>query len=482
MKKRNPVWFVTAALGGFLLAFNACTLSMLLALCEGAGMTGVELLGLILMIGGTVVGSILAGWSADLLGRRTALIVGGFLYAFAPLGWLFCSRFSFSSVFMSCLILSFVGGLSLGFSAVAGLLYIGELAPAPDRGRMSGMFQFSILLGACIAFFFGELLTFVAPILSIIYAGMCFRLPESPRWLIDRRRNRTRALQALQRIEPDLPPEKLEAQVNEITGAAAQEDALSGWLWPWRWRISILLVVAFLNQLLFINTTYFVYPFVFRPGAYLGSPPFPHSLSVNINTAAHVLSIDSVFSLAPLVFQPHDLPGNSSFLGFLSVVITALIFTFTGAHLSDRVGRRYLLYLGISGGILSQGLAAWAFFTNHQVLIPGCTFLSIASYFIGQGTVMGALLVAVFPTRYRGRGLALGCMAYWVLIGLLFRFCPSLLSISLPGDLYLLSFGLMVAQLVWVKFMAPETKGLSLEEINSTRLPKATRIPHWIGR
>jgi sugar porter (SP) family MFS transporter len=257
---------------------------------------------------------------------------------------------------------------------------------------------------------------------------MCFGLPESPRWLIGRRGDRAAGLAVLRLIEPNLPAAKLEAHADEIVAAARSEQTTASHFWTWRLRVPILLAffVAFFNQLSGIN---------------------------------------AVLYFAPRIFEMTGLGKEAALLQSVGIGVTNLVFTFVGLWLIDRLGRRTLLYIGSFGYIASLGLTAWAFFTQHYGIVPICIFAFIAAHAIGQGTVIWVLISEIFPNRHRAEGQALGSFTHWIFAALLTTFFPKMVTAFAPGYVFLFFCGMMVLQLVWVKLMVPETKGVPLEEM-----------------
>jgi MFS family permease len=149
----------------------------------------------------------------------------------------------------------------------------------------------------------------------------------------------------------------------------------------------------------------------------------------------------------------------------VGIGVTNLLFTFVGLWLIDRLGRRTLLYLGSFGYILSLGLTSWAFFTGHFSIVPACIFAFIAAHAVGQGAVIWVLISEIFPNRHRAHGQALGSLTHWTFAALLTTFFPSMVTAFAPGYVFLFFCGMMMLQLLWVKLMVPETKGVPLEEI-----------------
>jgi len=97
--------------------------------------------------------------------------------------------------------------------------------------------------------------------------------------------------------------------------------------------------------------------------------------------------------------------------------------------------------------------------------VPACIFAFIAAHAIGQGAVIWVFIAEIFPNRHRAEGQALGSFTHWIFAALLTTFFPKMVSVFAPGYVFVLFCGMMVLQLLWVKFMVPETKGIPLEEM-----------------
>ena len=436
MNSRLIRWSVVSALAGFLFGFDTVVISgaeqKIQALWGlSAGMHGLAM-GAALY--GTVLGSLCGGWPTDRFGRKPTLLFIGVLYVLSAFG---CAFADGVGVFI---LARFLGGLGIGISTVTSPLYISEIAPPAYRGRLAGMFQFNIVFGILVSFASNAIIARIggedawrwmlgiAAVPSVVYAVMCFGLPESPRWLIGRKGDRAGGLAVLRLIEPELPPAKLEAYADQIAAAARSEETTVSQFWTWRLRVPILLafLVAFFNQLSGIN---------------------------------------AVLYFAPRIFEMTGLGKEAALLQSVGIGVTNLVFTFVGLWLIDRLGRRTLLYIGSFGYIASLGLTAWAFFTQHYGIVPICIFAFIAAHAIGQGTVIWVLISEIFPNRHRAEGQALGSFTHWIFAALLTTFFPKMVTAFAPGYVFLVFCFMMVLQLVWVKFMVPETKGRSLEEI-----------------
>ena len=450
MKARIFFWSITSALAGFLFGFDTVVIS-------GAEQTIQKLWGLSaglhgLAMGaalyGTVLGSLLGSWPTDKFGRKPTLLFIGLLYVISAVG---CAFANGVGMFIAARV---IGGLGIGISTVAAPLYISEIAPPAYRGRLAGMFQFNIVFGIVVAFLsnaviaklggdatkIGGMDTWrwmlgIAALPSAIYFVMAFGLPESPRWLLSRKGDRAAGLAVLKLIEPELPSVKLEAHADELMAAACSEKAVASNFWSWRLRIPIFLafLVAFFNQLSGIN---------------------------------------AILYFAPRIFELTGLGEKAALLQSVGIGITNLIFTFVGLWLIDRLGRRTLLFIGSFGYIASLGLTAWAFFTQHYALVPACIFAFIAAHAVGQGAVIWVLISEIFPNRHRAQGQTLGSATHWVFAALLTTVFPIMVKWSganeVPqraGYIFLFFCFMMVLQLVWVKTAVPETKGISLEDM-----------------
>jgi len=381
---------------------------------------------------GTVLGSLLGSWPTDRYGRKPTLTAIGILYLISAVGSAYAwDVYSFIAA-------RFVGGIGIGISTVVAPLYISEISPPAYRGRLAGMFQFNIVFGIIVAYLSNYLLKDtganawrwmlgVAAFPSLIYTLSCFGLPESPRWLLGRKHDRAEGLRVLQLIMSDRPPAEVDALADEIL-AASREKIETGPFWTRRMRRPILLAVliAFFNQLSGIN---------------------------------------AVLYFAPRIFSLTGLGAKAALLQSVGIGITNLVFTFIGIWMIDRFGRRTLLYIGSFGYILSLGLTSWAFFTGHYTIVPACIFAFIASHAVGQGAVIWVFISEIFPNRHRAAGQSLGSFTHWLFAALLTSFFPSMVTAFPPGYVFLVFCSMMVLQLIWVRLMVPETKGVSLEEI-----------------
>jgi sugar porter (SP) family MFS transporter len=441
MKRGIFFWSLTSALAGFLFGFDTVVISgaeqtiqalwSLSPASHGVAMASA--------LYGTVLGSLLGSWPTDRFGRRPTLLwIGVFYFVSAVWSGLATGVNSF-------IMARFIGGLGVGISTVAAPLYIAEIAPPEWRGRLAGMFQFNIVFGILAAFVSNALLgnigenawrwmLGVEAVPALIYAVLCLTIPESPRWLIARKGDRAAGLAVLRRISPEAPPAAIEATANAIQASAGEQNLRTRfWTRGLRVPIQLAFLVAFFNQLSGIN---------------------------------------AVLYFAPRIFEMAGLGAQAARLQSIGIGITNLVFTFVGLWLIDRLGRRPLLFIGSFGYIFSLGLTSWAFFTGHHAIVPACIFAFIAAHAVGQGAVIWVLISEIFPTRHRAEGQALGSFTHWAFAALLTTFFPKMVTVFLPGQVFLFFSVMMAIQLLWVALMVPETKGVPLEEMQK-RLGRA---------
>jgi len=434
MNARIFFWSLTSALAGFLFGFDTVVISGAEKTIQSLWGLSPQLHGVAMgaALYGTVLGSLIAGWPADKFGRKATLLWIGVLYLIGAAGSALATNVAMF------IVARFIGGLGIGISTVVAPMYISEIAPPKQRGRLTGMFQFNIVFGILIAFVSNSLLAGVganawrwmlgvAAFPSLLYALFCFGLPESPRWLLSRRGDRTKAIQVLHKIEPECSESEIAEQADEIA-AASTAQVSSGNFWTMKLRKPILLafLIAAFNQLSGIN---------------------------------------AILYFAPRIFELTGLGTKAALLQSIGIGITNLVFTFVGLWLIDRLGRRTLLYIGSFGYIASLGFVTWAFFNQVYSIVPVCIFAFIAAHAIGQGTVIWVFISEIFPNRHRAEGQTLGSSTHWIFAALITTIFPTLVAKFPPGYIFSFFVAMMILQLIWVKMMVPETKGVPLEQI-----------------
>ncbi|TWT99530.1 D-xylose-proton symporter [Botrimarina colliarenosi] len=427
---------LVASLGGFLFGFDTAVISGAEQTIQSLWSLSDTLHGLAMSaaLWGTVLGALAGSVPTDRWGRKPTLFWIGVLY-FVSAVWS-----AFAGDVGSFMAARFIGGVGVGVSTVAAPLYIAEISPPGLRGRLTGMFQFNIVFGILIAFvsnyFMKQIgddswrwMLGVEAIPALLYTVLTATIPESPRWLIGFRADREGALTGLARLNPGATAAETAALVDEIEAAAVAEESVTGgsrFAGTLTKPLLLAFLVAFFNQLSGIN---------------------------------------AILYFAPRIFEMAGLGDRAALLQSVGIGLTNLVFTFVGLALIDRLGRRTLLLIGSFGYILSLGLCSWAFFNDVGSIVPACLFAFIASHAVGQGAVIWVFISEIFPNEHRALGNSVGSGTHWVFAALLTAFFPRLVTAFAPGTVFAFFCGMMVLQLIWVLTMVPETKGVSLEEI-----------------
>lgn len=433
-------WSLTSALAGFLFGFDTVVISGAEQTIQklwglGDGLHGVAMAAALY---GTVLGSLVGGWPTEKLGRRQTLLWIGIFYFVSAIGS------ALAPDVYSFIAFRFFGGLGVGVSTVAAPLFISEIAPPDKRGRLAGMFQFNIVFGILIAFASNALIKGIdhdwrwmlgiEALPALIYTTFCFTLPESPRWLIGRRHDRAAGVAVLRQGNPTASDEALDQLASDIEHHyASSQTGSKRPFWSSRLRVPILLafLISFFNQLSGIN---------------------------------------AILYFAPRIFEQTGMGERSALLQSVGIGVTNLIFTFVGLWLIDRLGRRTLLFIGSFGYIASLGLCSIAFYTGNVTIVPACIFAFIAAHAVGQGAVIWVFISEIFPNDQRASGQALGSFTHWIFAAALTTAFPAMVGAFHPGTVFLFFTFMMVLQLIWVKLMVPETKGVPLEELQDRLL------------
>ncbi len=431
---RIVMWSITAALAGFLFGFDVVVISgadkKLQALWQSSdAFHGAVVMGMALW--GTVIGAIFGGIPTNKFGRKKTLLAIGVLYALSAIGTALSTDPYMFAFFR------FMGGLGVGASTIAAPAYISEIAPAKDRGRLVSLYQFNIVLGILVAFLSNYLLSGIGDndwrwmlgvqaIPATIYTLCVFSIPESPRWLVSKNKIEE-AKKVMKVVSPDQDSDTLIAQMEDDQADSPKENIF---MKKYRFPLMLAFLVAFFNQMSGINA--FLY-------------------------------------YAPRIFGEAGLGEKTALLSSIGIGIVNMVFTLVGVNLIDKVGRKTLMFIGSIGYIISLSLVSMAFYFHWSGLaIPIFLFLFIASHAIGQGTVIWVFISEIFPNHLRASGQAFGSTTHWVLAAIIPSLIPTLFSTIGAGTVFLIFTIAMVFQLLFVIFMMPETKGVSLEKLSKT--------------
>jgi MFS transporter, SP family, xylose:H+ symportor len=438
-----------AAVAGFLFGFDTVVISGTTdMLVQYFHLTNSIMLGLTVSSApiGTIVGSLLAGKPAEWLGRKPVLVWLAVLYFVSALG---CG---FAWSWPALLAFRFVGGLAIGGASVVAPLYIAEISPPHIRGRLVAINQLNIVAGLVVAYFSNYAIAAWMPndpsmwrwmfgmvaVPSAFFLLLLQPIPESPRWLVKRHR-RGEALTVLQRLGNEDAPRVLQEIVeslHEETVSADEPFFQRKYMRP----ILLAFMVATFNQLSGINTILY------------------YSKHIFIMAGA----------------------GQTSALAQSVIIgLTNLTFTLVGMSVIDHFGRRKLLLVGAAGLTVCLSVTASAFWISDQIAaglvsqsyqqIVGWTVLGsligfIAFFAFSSGAVIWVFISEIFPNRVRARGQALGSCTHWFWCAILTLAFPSVVEQSKAASFAFFA-AMMLLQLILVWRFLPETKRVSLEEM-----------------
>ena len=185
-----------------------------------------------------------------------------------------------------------------------------------------------------------------------------------------------------------------------------------------------------------------------------------------------ISGINFILYYAPEILERAGLASKDSLASSIALGGTNLVFTFVGLYLIDRLGRKTLLLLGSLGYIVSLGMVAWCFSTGASAgLMLAFLLLFIAAHAIGQGTVIWVFISEIFPNKVRAMGQSFGASIHWVFAAVITLLTPVFLDSTNgifkdnPWPIFAFFAFMMFLQLLWVLIKVPETKGVSLEDL-----------------
>ena len=435
MGKQNlNYWVITVALAGFLFGFDTIVISGADQPIQKLWNTGEWFHGMFIMsmaLWGTVVGALFGGVVCDKFGRKSTLFWIGLLYLISALGSGLAPDPYFFSFFR------FLGGLGVGASSVAAPIYISEIAPAKDRGRLVATYQFNIVFGIFIAFFSNYLIGSymgenawrwmlgVEAIPAAIYCLLVLGVPNSPRWLLLKRNDEVKAKSILKQLDPLANIEKrIESIKNSVQ--KTKENFFSS---RYRKPITLAFLLAFFNQ---------------------------------------VSGINFVLYYSPRIFETAGIDQSNTLIASIPIGAVNLIFTLLGMYLIDKMGRKQLMTIGSIGYIVTLLGVAWSFYSGAEgALVVFFISAFVGAHAIGQGAVIWVFISEIFPNSVRANGMSWGSSTHWVLAAIITMITPAVLAAFSPVTIFLFFAFMMLLQLIWVLTMMPETKGKVLEDLEA---------------
>jgi SP family arabinose:H+ symporter-like MFS transporter len=424
---------IVAALGGLLFGFDTAVIAGATGALSAAYHLSPGTLGFTVAsaLYGTILGSMLAGIPGDRYGRRDSLRLMAVLYLISAIGCAFAWNW------YSLIVFRFIGGLGIGGSSVLGPMYIAEIAPARWRGRLVGFFQFNVVFGILLAYlsnYIIGLLGFgaaewrwklgVSGFPAALFLVMLYFIPRSPRWLVKKRRIDEARLVLQQSGEPAYEQELREI----IESIDAEHGHADEPLFSAKYKITIFLAVSIgiFNQLSGIN--------------------------------AILYYLNDIFARAGFSKVSGDVQA-------VAVGATNLIATMAAMSIIDRLGRKKLLLIGSVGTALCLAGVAFIFLTHQYERALVWLLIGYIGFFaFSQGAVIWVYLSEVFPNRVRAKGQSLGSFSHWAMNALISGIFP-MMAASSGGAPFVFFAAMMALQFFVVLFWYPETKGVTLEQM-----------------
>lgn len=428
-----------AALGGLLFGYDTAVIAgaiKYLVQCFKPMTPAMEGWAVANVLVGCMIGAAMAGMLSDRLGRRRVLLLTALLFALSAVGA------ALSPSLPWFVVARMLGGFAVGAASMLSPMYIAEVAPAHIRGRLVSFNQIAIISGMLIVSIVNWLIAspdneswniavgwrwmFASGTLpAVLFLALLFLVPESPRWLTKQGRD-AEALDILRRIGGS---RRAEVEMKEIREAIAHEGG--------SWRD------------------------LFKPGvrAALG-------IAVVLAVLQQVTGINVVLYYAPKIFESAQVSASQALLQTVAVQCVNVLFTLVAIWLVDLLGRKPLLVItsaamGVS--LLLLGLAFWR--DMPPAWIFGFTLAYVASFAVAMGPVVWVVLAEIFPTRTRGRAMAVATVSLWVACYAVSQTVPVMFDRwGKPATFWIYAV-MCVVCLFFVLGFIPETKGKTLEEI-----------------
>jgi len=424
---------VVAGLGGLLFGFDTAVISGTTRALTQVYSLSDALLGVTVFsaLAGTVIGAMFAGFPGDRWGRRDSLRWMALFYLVSALGSALAWNWD------ALLIARFIGGLGIGGSSVLAPMYIAEIAPAQWRGRLVGVFQFSVVFGILVAYFSNYVIGLaglgaaewrwkfgVAAFPAALFLALLFTIPRSPRWLA--KRGRLDEARSVLRLTGDPDYER---DLQEILQSLREgENGHSDRLFTWKYR-------------------------------------FPIFLAVTMGMFNQFEGINAILYYLNDIFAKAGFGKVSSDLQAVAVGATNLIFTIIAMSLIDKAGRKTLLLIGAVGNaVCLAGVSVIFAFQSHQHLLLWLLIAYIAFFAFAQGAVIWVYIGEVFPTQVRAKGQSLGSSSHWITNAAISLVFPIMAARSGAWP-FVFFTAMTVLQFFVVLFVYPETKGVTLEEM-----------------
>ena len=445
---------VVAALGGFLFGYDTAVISGTIAqvtqLFQLDALQQGWYVGCALV--GSIVGVLFAGILSDKLGRKLTMVISAVLFSTSALG---CAL---SADFAQLVVYRIIGGVGIGVVSIVSPLYISELAVAQYRGRLVSLYQLAVTVGFLGAYLVNyQLLAWaesgtqlsadwlnkifitevwrgmlgMETLPAILFFIIIFFIPESPRWLIVRGKD-LKALNILEKI------------YNSITEAKSLLNETKSVL---------------------ISETKSEWSLLMKPGIFKAV-----IIGVCIAILGQFMGVNAVLYYGPSIFENAGLSGGDSLFYQVLVGLVNTLTTVLALVIIDKVGRKKLVYYGVSGMVVSLILIGLYFLFGDSLGVSSLFLLVFFLFYVfccavSICAVVFVLLSEMYPTKVRGLAMSIAGFALWIGTYLIGQLTPWMLQNLTPAGTFFLFAVMCVPYMLIVWKLVPETTGKSLEEI-----------------
>ena len=445
---------VVAALGGFLFGYDTAVISGTIAqVTEQFGLDALQqgwYVGCALI--GSIIGVLFAGILSDKFGRKSTMILSAILFSTSAIG---CAV---STDFNQLVIYRIIGGVGIGVVSIISPLYISEVAVAQYRGRLVSLYQLAVTIGFLGAYLVNYQLlgysmsnpdvstgwwnlVFVSEVWrgmlgmetlpAIMFFIIIFFIPESPRWLILKGKEE-KATNILERIYTS--SKEALFQLTETKSVLSSESKSE-------WKLLL------------------------QPGIRKAV-----IIGVCIAVLGQFMGVNAVLYYGPSIFENAGLSGGDSLFYQVLVGLVNTLTTVLALVIIDKVGRKKLVYYGVSGMVISLVLIATYFIYGESWGISSIFLLIFFLFYVfccavSICAVVFVLLSEMYPTRVRGLAMSIAGLALWIGTYLIGQLTPWMLQNLTPAGTFILFAIMCVPYMLIVWKLVPETTGKSLEEI-----------------
>jgi len=445
---------VVAALGGFLFGYDTAVISGTIAqvtqLFQLDALQQGWYVGCALV--GSIIGVLFAGILSDKLGRKLTMVISAILFSASALGCALCTDFT------QLVVYRIIGGVGIGVVSIVSPLYISEVSVAQYRGRLVSLYQLAVTVGFLGAYLVNyQLLAWSesgallgVPLLNkifitevwrgmlgmetlpaILFFIIIFFIPESPRWLIVRGQER-KAINILERIYNSIT--EATNQLKETQSVLTAETS-SEW--------SLLMKPGILKAVI---------------------------IGVCIAILGQFMGVNAVLYYGPSIFENAGLSGGDSLFYQVLVGLVNTLTTVLALVIIDKVGRKKLVYYGVSGMVVSLILIGLYFLFGDSLNVSSLFLLVFFLFYVfccavSICAVVFVLLSEMYPTKVRGLAMSIAGFALWIGTYLIGQLTPWMLQNFTPAGTFFLFALMCVPYMLIVWKLVPETTGKSLEEI-----------------